>query len=157
LALASATGVVVVVVEAVGGRVVLVVVDDEGAVIVVVVEEVGVVLVVVELVVLVVLVVEEVVVEEVVVVDSVSVAPQQAVPSSGATSNGTSSGTVGVKVIMKAATSIDVGLPMHEAGKVIENCPLVKETTGVHGSTALCASSTAVASSPWPALANSAT
>jgi hypothetical protein len=53
---------------------------------------------------------------------SVLVASQQAVLSSGATSIISSSGTEGVRVSVKAATLIDVGLPMQEAGKAIENC-----------------------------------
>ena len=61
-----------------------------------------------------------VVVEDV--VDSVSVASQHAVLSFGATSNVMSVGTSAARVSVKAATSMDVGLPMHVAGKVIENC-----------------------------------
>jgi hypothetical protein len=140
------------VVGVVEGTVVLVVVEDEGGVVVVVEDDGSVVVVAVEdegwVVVTVVLVVEDVEAAVVVVVDggtvvvvdggtvvvvlvlvvedvgvdSVLVASQQAVLSSGAMSIGSSPGTNGAKVSVKAATSIDVGLPMQEAGKAIENC-----------------------------------
>ena len=88
-------------------------------------------------------------------VDAVSVASQQAVLSLGATSIGMSA--VGVDVSVRAATSIDVGLPMHEAGNAIENRMSANEALGVHGSTWLFAPRIRVASSPVPALANWAT
>lgn len=124
--------------------VVVVVVDDGVVVLLVVVEPARVVVAVVVALVV-----------DVGVVETVSVASQQAVLLLGARSMGMSD--VDANVSVSAATSIDVGLPMHEAGNSIENRSLAKVALGVHCSTWLFAPRICVASVPTPPLANCTT